>query len=265
MAIDERLVGALHVEALGHGDMPAERHPHDLFQTSTIAALLEGAYDGDVTFADLAERGDLGLGTLDACDGEMIAVDGSFMRAAVDGTVNVVAPEATTPFAVVTFFRPVLRLGLEDALEQDGLLELVDEHVGKGRACHALRVDGRFDRVTTRSVPRQSKPYPPLTEVVKRQRVVDHRDVDGTIVGFRFPDYAQGLNVAGYHLHFVTSDRSRGGHVLDLLLRRGTLAIDRSTELHVELPPGVELGTSGVTANTGAALREVEHPRDPKR
>jgi acetolactate decarboxylase len=81
MAIDERLVGALHLQSMSAADLDRERRrPHETFQTSTIAALLDGAYDGDVTFAELAERGDFGLGTLDGCDGEMIALDGSFLR-----------------------------------------------------------------------------------------------------------------------------------------------------------------------------------------
>ena len=53
----------LHVESLRHRDLHPEHEPHVLFQASTIGALLEGAYDGDVTFEELAEHGDLGLGT----------------------------------------------------------------------------------------------------------------------------------------------------------------------------------------------------------
>ena len=34
------------------------------------------------------------------------------------------------------------------------------------------------------------------------------------MVGFRFPQYAQGIELAGYHLHFVDAERRRGGHVL---------------------------------------------------
>ena len=48
--------------------------------------------------------------------------------------------------------------------------------------------------------------------------------------------------MAGYHLHFISADRTRGGHVLDCRPRAGRLRIDPSSDLHVELPPGVELG-----------------------
>ena len=86
--LDERWIRSLHVEAMREEDLHAEREPHVLFQASTIGALLDGAYDGDLSFAELAEHGDLGLGTLNGLDGEMIALDGSFFRADVDGAIH---------------------------------------------------------------------------------------------------------------------------------------------------------------------------------
>ena len=86
MAIDESFIKALHVEALRKQDLHAEHEPHVMFQASTFEALLESHYDGEVTFEELAGHGNLGLGTFDAVDGEMIAVDGEFFRATPDGT-----------------------------------------------------------------------------------------------------------------------------------------------------------------------------------
>ncbi len=102
------MIRSLHVEAMRHHDLHAEREPHVLFQASTIGALLEGAYEGDVSFAELAEHGDLGLGTLNALDGEMIALDGRFLRADVDGAVTEIDASTRTPFAVVINFSPTL-------------------------------------------------------------------------------------------------------------------------------------------------------------
>ena len=129
-----------------------------------------------------------------------------------------------------------------------------------GAVSCAIRVDGRFELVRARSVPRQRPPYRPLTEVVAEQRVFELRDAVGTMLGFRFPAYAEGIEVSGYHLHFVDEARERGGHVLD---SRGVgplrISLDCSSELHVELPPGVELADPGVAAATHAALDRVEH------
>ena len=252
MPIDTAFVGALHVEYLKKRDLAdhEERAHHTLFQTSTIDVLLDGNYDGDVSFADLAYRGDFGLGTLDALDGEMIALDGRFYQVKadgraypVDGRAYPVNGRARTPFAVVTTFEPDVRRSLTTPRDFRALCEYLDRLIGDEPGCCAIRVDGSFDRVKTRSVPRQRKPYPPLVEVVESQPTFELCDVAGSLVGFRFPQYAQGINVAGYHFHFITGDRSAGGHVLDCRLARGELHVDHEADLRLELPAGVGLPT----------------------
>lgn len=242
-----------------HSDLHAEREPHVLFQASTIGALLEGSYDGDVTFAELAERGDLGLGTLNGLDGEMIALDGRFYRADLEGDVNEVGAEERTPFAVVTRFEPTISFDLDQSLSHEGLLAELDARLPEGTPSAAIRIDGRFESVKARSVPGQHPPYRPLTEVVAEQKVFELADAEGTMMGFRFPDYAEGIEVSGYHLHFITADRTRGGHVLDSRTAEVAVQLDPSTELHVELPPGVELGDPEVAGDTHAAVDRVEH------
>jgi acetolactate decarboxylase len=257
--LDERLITALHVETLRKDRVHAEHEPHVLFQASTIGALLDGAYEGDVSFAQLAEHGDLGLGTLNGLDGEMIAVDGRFYRADVDGAINEVDPDALTPFAVVVWFEPEAEFALEGPLAHGDLIAALDARVPAGASSCAVRMDGEFELVRARSVPRQRLPYRPLGEVVADQHVFELRGLSGTVVGFRFPDYAEGLEVSGYHLHFISEDRSRGGHVLECRPIRGRARIDPSTDLHVELPPGIELSSGEIAESTREALRRAEH------
>jgi acetolactate decarboxylase len=257
--LDERWIRSLHVETLREGELHAEREAHVLFQASTIAALLEGAYDGDLTFAELAEHGDLGLGTLNDLDGEMIALGGRFYRADVDGNVGEIDATARTPFAVVTRFDPSVDVGLDGPLEHAELLARLDELIPADAATCAIRLDGRFELVRARSVPRQRQPFRPLTEVVLEQHVFELIEVEGTMLGFRFPDYAEGIEVSGYHLHFVSEDRARGGHVLASRSAGGLRArLDFSNDLHVELPPGIDLADPEVAAETHAAVELVE-------
>jgi len=258
--LDERWIRSLHVETMREAELHAEREAHVLFQASTVGALLGGAYDGDLSFAELAEHGDLGLRTLNGLDGEMIALDGRFYRAAVDGRVGEIAADERTPFAVVTRFSPTVETELPGTLGHEELLAEVDALTPDGAASCAIRIEGRFEHLRLRSVPRQQPPYRPLTEVVAEQRVFELRDVTGTMVGFRFPDYAEGIEISGYHLHFVDEERERGGHVLDSH-SAGSLRIclDPSSELHVELPSGIELADPGLAAATHDALDRVEH------
>ena len=256
--IDERLTRALHVETLRRGELHAEHEPHVLFQASTIGALLDGAYDGDVTFAELAEHGDLGLGTLNGLDGEMIALDGRFFRADVDGGIEEIPADERTPFAVVVAFAPRIEASLEEPLGHDELLARLDAELPPGTAACAVRLDGEFELVRARSVPRQTPPYRPLTEVVSEQHVFELADVRGTMVGFRFPDYSEAIEVSGYHLHFISDDRGRGGHVLACRSRSASAKLDPSSDLHVELPPGVDLSQPHLDHGGADAVSRVE-------
>jgi acetolactate decarboxylase len=259
--IDERLIRGLHVDAADLAGSGFESRAHEVFQTSTVAALVAGAFDGDLSFAELAHHGDLGLGTLNGLDGEMIAVDGSFLRADVDGHVSPIDPAALTPFAVVTRFSPTVSFEIDGPLDHHAFVKEVNRHAPPGSPSCAIRADGEFEVVHARSVPRQQPPYRTLAEAAAEQHEFDLHDVKGTIVGFRFPDYAEGIELPGFHLHFVDADRRRGGHVLTCRPRRLHVQIDHASRLHMELPPGVALPRPAAVAggpDARASLRAIE-------
>jgi acetolactate decarboxylase len=236
--LDPHLLHALHVQAVRHAELPSGSEPHELFQVSTIEALLHGAYDGDVTVAELAGRGDLGLGTFNALDGELVLADGVLYRAAQDGSVHPAEPERRSPFALVTTFRPGVEIYAGVAQDVDALLSQL---APQSPSCTAVRIEGRFEQVRLRSVGPQRKPYPPLTDVLAEQWVFDENDIEGVVVGFCFPVHEGRLNLPGRHLHFLSSDRTRGGHVLSCRPAECVVRVDHEAEIEVELPPGVEL------------------------
>jgi acetolactate decarboxylase len=252
--LDPRLVHAVHVQGLRHAQLGGGREPHVLLQVSTIEALLAGTYDGDVTVGELAARGDIGLGTFNALDGELVLVDGVVYRAAEDGTAAPAEPDRRCPFAVVTPFAPERAVRVTEPEADEPLLARV---VPDARRCAAVRIDGRFLSLRLRSVPAQRPPYPPLVDVLGHQRTWDERDVEGTVVGFSFPAHAGGLNLPGHHLHFISADRRRGGHVLACRLADGRVEVDREAEVRVELPPGVEL--PGGAGDDPGDLARLEH------
>ena len=259
MPIDTALIGALHVEYLERQGLREGEYPHHtLFQTSTIEALLDGNYEGDITFAELEDRGDFGLGTFDALDGEMIALDGDFYQVRADGRAYAVDRRSKTPFAVVTFFEPDLPRPLTNIGDFAALCAYLDRVVEDRAVCYAVRVDGYFDYVKTRSVRRRHKPFPPLVEVVKDQPTFEFHRLRGSLAGFRFPDRVGGLNVAGYHFHFISEDRRVGGHLLECRISRGELRIDHEVDLQLELPAGVAAAARGMSAEQKDALNRAE-------
>ncbi len=204
-----------------------------------MEALLAGAYEGDVTLAELLEQGDLGVGTLEGLDGELIVVDGQAWKANLDGTLARPATSTTTPYAVVVRFSPGAPVPLRGPFVDRDLERHLWHPVKEATRPIAIRIDGSFEVVRVRSVPKQARPYPPLAEVIAQQHITELVDVRGTMVGFCFPDPLEGIEMVGWHLHFVTHDRSLGGHVLSYTLLDATALLDDLADLHIELPPAV--------------------------
>ena len=238
----------------------AERAERDvLFQTATLGALVEGVYDGNLAVGELKKHGDLGLGTFDALDGEMVMLDGRVYRIGADGKAEEVADEETTPFATVTFFEADHTGSLEGPFDLAHLEEMLDKVLPTKNIPYAVRIEGTFARLKTRSVPRQTPPYLPLTAAVANQTVFTYAGANGTIVGFTMPQFFAGLNVPGYHLHFISDDKKTGGHILDM-----TVPADASAELditpgfHMILPESGQFAGTDLTKNMQADLAKVE-------
>ncbi len=207
-----------------------------LYQFSTINALLDGHYHGEITIDELGKKGDFGIGTLHGLDGELVALDGEFYKVAFDGQALLLAGAETAPFAMVTFFEPDTSLILKSAANFEALEAYLDDLLPSRNLFYAIKIEGRFDYVKARSVAKQEVPYPPLIDVVKDQSIFEFEDVEGVMVGFWTPCYIQGVNLPGYHLHFITADRQGGGHVLGCSLANVTVHIDYTSRFYMELP-----------------------------
>lgn len=214
----------------------AHRHGDAVYQTSTMSALLDGVYEGTVTIRELLQHGDFGLGTFNRLDGEMLVLDGVCYQLRSDGCATVAGLDQLTPFAVVTWFKADRRINVSAPVDRARVKSLIDESLESTNLIVAVRVTGEFSMVRTRTVTEQHRPYRPFTEATQDQQEVAFTDVTGTLAGFRMPDYEQGISVAGYHSHFIDSDRHHGGHALDYRLNSGTIEISVRSDLHLSLP-----------------------------
>jgi acetolactate decarboxylase len=230
----------------------------ELFQTSTIDALLQGVYDGEMTVGELRNHGDFGIGTFNGADGEMIVLAGRCFQIASDGKARRMSDDVRTPFATVTDFTPDLTIDVTDRLTLGELEKKIDAALPGANWFYAIRVTGRFETLKARSVPRQKPPYPPLTEVVKTQPVFGFQDVEGTLVGFRCPAFAKGLNVTGYHLHFLNHEETAGGHVLACVLHQGKIEIAIKREIRLSLPATRQFSQADLVRDRTREVQTVE-------
>ena len=211
-----------------------------LYQVSTIDALMQGVFDGVQPVGEIRKHGDFGIGTFDALDGEMIMLDGVVYQAKADGHIYTAAYGQTTPFATVTYFDRDLSAVTFGPMNLSLFSSTMAAQLPTMNMVYAVRMHGTFPVMKVRAIPAQKKPYPTLAEASKNQSVYTYSDTTGTIVGFYTPVFFKGLNVAGYHLHFISDDRKSGGHILDL-------TVPVNTTVEYDITPGfaMALPTSG--------------------
>jgi len=229
-----------------------------IYQTSTIGALLEGMYEGDVTVGDLKEHGDLGLGTFNGLDGEMVVLDGIVYQVKADGVAYMVNDSIKTPFAAVTMFESDINKALEQEMNNTQLNAYMETLMPSRNLMYTIKIEGNFSYMKTRSVPAQKKPYPRLADVTKNQTTFEFENVSGTIVGFWLPDYVEKVNVPGYHLHFLTADGSAGGHILECTIRSVNVSIDISDDFFMQLPATEEFLSGNFSEERTQELTQVE-------
>lgn len=197
---------------------------------------MAGVYDGEMTFGELKQHGDFGVGTFNTLDGEMIELDGQVYQVKSDGVAYPVEDAMKLPFAVVTWFEADQTVQIDRPMDCAQLKEYIDGLLPTPNIPYAIKITGTFGALKTRSVPGQQKPYPPLAEVVKTQPTFDFQNAEGTMLGFRLPAYMDVANAPGYHFHFLTADHQAGGHVLECQVQDVTVGIDYTDQWHTVLP-----------------------------
>lgn len=230
---------------------------HTLFQVSTSAALVEGLYQGAVQVSRLLGHGDFGLGTFIDLDGEMVVLDGVCYQVSSTGTVAKVEGDRLIPYAVVTRFNAEFSKQIDPLDGYSRLVSVCDELRDSDNVFYAFRVEGRFSFVKTRvmkAVPEGTG----LKTAASGQKEFLFKEVEGTLVGLWSPGFAGSFSVPGYHFHFLSSDRKKGGHVLECQASGVAVAGCAMNEMHVSLPETEEFLKADLTRDPQADLMKAE-------
>ncbi len=230
-------------------------------QVSLLQGLTFGDYNGSIPVARLKELGDIGIGTFDALNGELIMLEGVVYRAAYDGAIEIVADEETIPFSNVTFFDADEVIQLTDIDSVGALKTALDKKVSESgeNRFYMIKAEGTFSTMNVRSELPQTKPYKPLAVVLETdQTFFDYDNIQGTVVGLYCPAYMNDLNAVGWHFHFVSDDRLYGGHVLDLSAETIEVSIDRTDSFAMVLPDNEMFNTFDLTIDQSEDIKKVE-------
>ena len=230
-------------------------------QVSLLQGLTFGDYNGSVPVSQLKKLGDIGIGTFDALNGELIMLEGTVYRAASDGTIEVVPDDEKIPFAKVTFFDSDEVIKLNNIDNVNTLKAELDKKVneaGKNRF-YMIKAEGTFTKMDVRSELPQKKPYKPLAKVLETdQTFFNYENIKGTVVGLYCPEYMNDLNAVGWHFHFISEDRKAGGHVLDLSATETNVTMDRTDYFSMTLPDNEMFNEFDLTVDQSEDIKKVE-------
>ena len=230
---------------------------HTLFQVSTSGALVQGVYERAVSSNLLLNYGDFGLGTFENLDGEMVVLDGAIYQVRSDGKVTKIEKDVGTPFAVVTHFVADQDQMIENASSFKDLTKICDRYRDSDNLFYAFLIDGHFGHVHTRAM-RETLEELPLAKAAAIQPEFEFTGVDGTLVGIWAPQCSSALNIAGYHFHFLSEDRSKGGHLLECSGKHLRIRVERLNDFHLSLPESEEFLRADHTKDTSADLAYAE-------
>jgi acetolactate decarboxylase len=158
----------------------------------------------------------------------------------------------TGPFAAVTWFDTDSTKTFSDISNFAELTKALDKMRTSNELFYAYKIDGKFSYIKTRSVPPQEQPYPLLSEVTKNQPIFEYENVEGSLIGFWCPDYVGQVNVPGYHLHFLSADKTMGGHLIEVTMEEGTAFADLTSEFVMKIPETV------ISADMDDPEKEIE-------
>jgi acetolactate decarboxylase len=230
---------------------------HTLFQVSTSGALVQGIYERAVSSRFLLNYGDFGLGTFENLDGEMVVLDGAIYQARSDGKVLNITDDVGTPFAVVTHFTADQDQTIESASTFEEITKICDQYRDSNNLFYAFRIDGRFAHIHTRAM-KAALDGLPLAKAAAIQPEFEFTDVVGTLVGIWAPQFSSALNVAGYHFHFLSEDRTKGGHLLECSGKNLRVRVERLNDFHLSLPESEEFLRADLTKDTSKDLAYAE-------
>ena len=233
-----------------------------MFQVATLQSLALGYTKSVITVGELLKHGNIGLGTFEGVDGEMIVLDGHCYQAKSDGAVFETPDEKGVPFCAVSFLQdepPVEIKGVEDIASLKRFLDVYIDERFELNSMHIVRIDGLFSEVMARSETGKDSRHVDLKSLLENnQQDFDFHDIEGTLVCVYFPDYMDGINAAGWHFHFVSKDRKHGGHVFDVSFEKANAVINKICAIEIKLPEEPEFDTYALKEASNSDIKKVE-------
>lgn len=206
-----------------------------LYQYSHFWAVNKGCYDGDLSIAELKAHGNLGLGTFNALNGELVVIDNVFYHCA-NGKARIANDDEKLPWAAVTKFSIENSFKADDIHTLKALENSIVAQFDSANYPVALSIEAHVKNIALGSVPKQTKPYQPIAEIIDSSILINTGELKVNMVGFYAPGFMYPIKSQGIHLHFVDGQRKVGGHVLDVQLMSAKISYQRLHAAQIIFP-----------------------------
>lgn len=229
-----------------------------LFTAGYAHAFIGGLYDGYYPYNELKLNGDFGLGAPDKLDGELIVLNGKVYQTQHTGKTFEISNTALTPYAVVNFFKADAKYTFKRSISRQELYSYLDSILPNRNGIYAIHIRATFKTVKTRAFPPVTKPYKPLAEMLSLQQFFNFNTTRGDLVGYKLPEYMDGANITGYHFHFLSEDKSSGGHIIDFTAENLSIEIDSLDSFTVDIPQNEDFKKLDFSTDRREELKSVE-------
>lgn len=208
----------------------------ELYQLGTINSMMKGYYERVKDISEIESFADMGLGTTTKL-GEVIGIDGRFYLADANGNVKQISGNTEVPYLTAVKFSPDDSFNVDYVRSAKDFYTLLETHLKGNNIFYSIRVGGSFQNINARSEDFLDNKPIPLGEWVKNhQKIFTFKNISGTLVIFKCPEYINGIGVGGYHAHFISDDKKFGGHVFDFSIIKGKVLIETDYEMNLMLP-----------------------------
>lgn len=230
-----------------------------LVQASTLNALMLGNFDCTISVRDFLSEADTGIGTYTGLDGEAIFENGVAYKATADGNVVMMEPGEGVAFGTVARFDSSLPKHKADFKDIEELKEALLSYTSENpNIFYMLVMKGSFDHMHVRSCYACDKPYPTLSEAASHQKEFKYEDIRGSVIAVYCPPYVEGMNLPGWHFHFLSEDKTKGGHILGLSGKDVSFCIEPIKEWELILPENAEFAKLDLCEDLSAKTAAVE-------
>jgi len=216
--------------------------PDVFYQYSIWFAFVNKIFDGDLKVSKLKSKGDIGLGSFDFLEGELVMLDGVAYMIPESGEVRIGEDHEEIVYADATFFDEDGSFSMEGPTDFESFKAALDGEMKSPHYFYAYKVHGNFDYVKLGGVPQVERPFSDgLDVLLPRRPVFETENISGTLVGFYCPDFIGDINARGHHFHFISDDRKWGGHMMEFKNSDGfTVPFDEIHSYAFDLPASTD-------------------------